>query len=112
MPILEQAMRLGLSAEQAAQMAAAARRPAEPPLEIMPENWPAFRVFAAAGTQWRRAGMTGVPTGLDYAVLPAVAGMLGIPADEALLARVQLLEGAALTAMLERASGTTLERQH
>ncbi len=68
----------------------------------MPENWDAFRVFSAASTQWRRAGMTGVPTGLEYAALPAICGALDVLLDEVLLARLSVMEGAALQAMMEK----------
>lgn len=34
---------------------------------VWPENWPAFQVFDALGTQWR-VGMNGY-TGLDYNVM-------------------------------------------
>lgn len=71
-------------------------------LAVAAENWPALRVFVAMGTQWRRAGMTGIETGLDYAALPAVCGALAVPLDEELLGRVAVLEAAALSAMAER----------
>ena len=93
-------MALGLSLQQTRAMLRPA--PAAEPDQVMPENWPALRVFIAADTQWRRAGLTGVPTGLDYAAVPPIAGMLGIPADGDLLARLRILEAAALAAMLER----------
>lgn len=69
----------------------------------MPENWDAMRLFLAMETQWRRAGMTGVATGLDYAVLPAVAGFNGLTLNADLFARLRIIEGAALKAMAERA---------
>ncbi len=71
----------------------------------MPENWGAMRIFLAMDTQWRRAGMAGIATGLDYAVLSVVAGALAIGLDADLLARLRVLEGAALTAMYD-AHGT------
>jgi hypothetical protein len=36
-------------------------------VEVWPENWPSFNLFAKVGTQWR-AGMAGA-TGLDYCAL-------------------------------------------
>jgi len=70
---------------------------------IWPENWGAVRVFAAMSTQWRRAGMAGVPVGLDYAVLPVVAAAHGVACDGDLLARLAMIESAALRIMLDRA---------
>jgi len=68
----------------------------------MPENWGALRVFLGMETQWRRGGMAGVATGLDYTAIPIVCGMLGVAADADLLARLRVIEGAALTIMAER----------
>ena len=34
------------------------------------------------GTQWRRAGMDGMATGLDYSALPAVLRIVGVPRSE------------------------------
>ena len=76
-------------------------------VEVMPENWGAMRIFLAMDTQWRRAGMAGVASGLDYAVLPVVAAALALTLDADLLARLRILEGAALTAM---AAGMTEAR--
>lgn len=44
---------------------------------IYPDNDAAVDVFVALGTQWR-VGMGG-PTGLDYAALPAVLRLRGVP---------------------------------
>jgi hypothetical protein len=84
----------------AARLAASTRAPDT--IEIMPENWPALRVFLGLETQWRRAGLGGVAVGLDYGALPVVAGCLGIPTDADLLARLKVLEGAAISAMMVR----------
>ncbi|MDD1966192.1 DUF1799 domain-containing protein [Pseudomonas putida] len=46
-------------------------------IEILPDNWPAFIVMEAMGTQWR-TGMGGA-SGLDYAVVPAVMSLVNIP---------------------------------
>lgn len=102
MALAAQATALGISPEQLAQLTGARARAADP-VAVQPGNWPALRVFLGAETQWRRAGMNGVPTGLELAAIPAIAGMLGIPADADLLARIRVLEGEALAAMLERA---------
>ena len=54
----------------------------------------------AASTQWRWAGMAGVPTGLDYAAVDRTASWLSLAIDEDLLWRLRTLEAAALDAML------------
>lgn len=101
MDVAAQAAALGLPPEMAAMLAASAAASAPAAFEVMPENWDAMRLFLAMETQWRRAGMTGVATGLDYAVLPAVAGFHGLTLDADLFARLRILEGAALAAMAE-----------
>ena len=45
-------------------------------VEVWPDAWPAFRLFNAMGTQWCVG--PGGPSGLDYAVIPSTALMLGI----------------------------------
>lgn len=90
----EQARALGLPPDMLAAMSRAAGRERKP-FGVWQENWSAVRVFLAMGTQWRRAGMSGLPVGLDYAALPAVAGALDIPADEPLLARIRVMESEA-----------------
>lgn len=49
-----------------------------PPVEVWPDNWQAVCVFSKLGTQWKRAGMQGAATGLDYAALPAVFQLCGV----------------------------------
>ena len=66
---------------------------------VLPDAWDAARVFAAAGTQWRRAGMTGVPTGLDYAGVEAAARAVGVAWTGALLEQLRIMESAALGVM-------------
>lgn len=61
---------------------------------VWPENWNAVRVFTACATQWRVSAAR--RTGLDYAAVYAVISMLGIEANEDLLARIQVLEAEAL----------------
>lgn len=67
-------------------------------MEILPANWRAVTLFVAAGSQWRFAGMDGVPTGLDYAGVEAAARMSGIEMSATLFARLRVMEGAALAA--------------
>ncbi|EKT4472935.1 DUF1799 domain-containing protein [Pseudomonas putida] len=45
-------------------------------VDVLPDAWPAFRLFDALRTQWRVA--SGGPSGLDYNAIPATASMLGI----------------------------------
>lgn len=62
--------------------------------EVWPENWDAVQVFASIQTQWR-IGMAG-PTGLDYAVLPAMFEMLEIDDRATCFYTVQVMEKEAL----------------
>lgn len=48
-----------------------------PPVEVWPEHMVVCDVMRAMGTQWR-VGMGGA-TGLDYAVLPQVFRLVGVP---------------------------------
>ncbi|HEY0860667.1 MAG TPA: DUF1799 domain-containing protein [Pseudoxanthomonas sp.] len=47
---------------------------------VWPDNVLAFNTFVAMQTQYR-VGIAGA-TGLDYAALPAVLSLIGVPADE------------------------------
>lgn len=73
-------------------------------IEILPEIWPAVGLFAASATQWRRAGMSGIPTGLDYAGVAIVARAQGVALEDALFEDLQLMEAAALEAWAEARS--------
>lgn len=68
---------------------------------IWPENETAVAVFAAMGTQWR-VGNAG-PIGLDYAALPAVLRLTGVPRAEWADAFecVRVMEAEALVVMRE-----------
>lgn len=48
----------------------------EEEVEVLPDVWPAFRLFEALSTQWRLG--QGGPSGLDYTAIPATASILGI----------------------------------
>lgn len=61
-------------------------------------------LFLACGTQWRRAGMTGIPAGLDYAGVEAAARARGVAWTDDLLSRLRIMEGAALEAMADARS--------
>jgi hypothetical protein len=73
-------------------------------VELWPENVPAVRLYLACDTQWRYAGMNGIPTGLDYDGVRAVMALQAIPhADRpALFADVQVLEQAQLQVIHQR----------
>jgi hypothetical protein len=68
-------------------------------VEVWPENWPAFQLFAEIATQWR-VGMNG-PTGLDYLVLHRELDDLGLAGEERqqMKSDIRVLEQAALAAM-------------
>ena len=68
----------------------------------MPECWPAVRVFLAAATQWRYAGLRAVPVGLDYAGVEAVMRMIQVPASVDLFEDLSIMEAAALAAFAAR----------
>ena len=63
---------------------------------ILPENWDAMTVFLDCGTQWRRAGLAGVPVGLDYSAARIVARAHRVRWGATILAKLQILESAAL----------------
>jgi len=68
-------------------------------IEVWPDNWNAFEVFAALQTQWR-SGMSG-PTGLDYTALDPVMRLQGIKKRDRqeVFAGVRVMEIAALEVM-------------
>lgn len=67
---------------------------------IHADNWSLVGVFMALQTQWRvAAGMAGVfYLGIDYAAIPAVLALLGIPKPKhaETFAAIRLMEAAAL----------------
>lgn len=95
--------------EKMAQQAAAMGLPVEllaeadgyADVEVYPDNWPALWLFRDLATQWR-VGMGGA-TGLDYAALPAVMDLRGVPQAERaeLFDCLQVLEAEALAAWRE-----------
>lgn len=48
-------------------------------VELWPENLPSASLYIACETQWQRAGMEGLPTGLDYAGVEAAMRLRGDP---------------------------------
>ena len=75
-------------------------------VELWPENVPAVLLYLACDTQWRYAGMSGVPTGLDYAGVRAVMDLQAVPSDAhpALFQDLQALEREHLAVSAERAA--------
>lgn len=51
-------------------------------VEVWPENWQAWELFASLQTQWRTAGMTGQRTGLDYNVLYRKMDRMGLAPED------------------------------
>ena len=68
-------------------------------VELWPDNVDTINVFRALDTQWR-VGVNG-PTGLDYAVLPAVLRLTAIPRKDwpDVFAGLRVCEGVALEQM-------------
>ena len=75
-------------------------------VELWQENVPAVLLYLACETQWRYAGMSGVPTGLDYAGVRAVMDLQAVPSDAhpALFQDLQALEREHLAVSAERAA--------
>lgn len=74
-------------------------QPSEP-LAILPDAWPAVRLFIALGTQWRW-GPEGRPVGLDYGAIRPAAELSGITPTPELFDDLRVMEAAALEAMGE-----------
>ncbi len=67
------------------------------PVDVWPENWPAWDLFCMVSTQWRTGGM-GSYIGLDYGPLFVVMNRLDLK-DEAWLAMlndIRVIEAEAL----------------
>lgn len=69
--------------------------------DLWQENVSSLALFVACSTQWRRAGMSGVPVGLDYAGVDAAARMTGVEITPARFADLQIMEMAALSVWAE-----------
>ena len=67
-------------------------------VELWPENIPSVLFYLSCETQWRYAGMSNVPTGLDYAGVRAGMALQAIPAADrpGLFEDLQVLERAYL----------------
>lgn len=66
------------------------------PIELGPEEYDAVRLFYRLGTQWRRVGMDGVRTGLDYAAVERTAAMMDLAMTPDLFDDIGVMERAAL----------------
>ncbi|MGH6879277.1 DUF1799 domain-containing protein [Hypericibacter sp.] len=71
---------------------------------MLAENWPALSLFLDAQTQWRHAGMSGIPTGLDYPGVRAAADMAGVTITPPLFEDLRGMEDEALLIFVERRS--------
>lgn len=58
-------------------------------------------LFLALGTQWRTAGTTGTPTGLDYAAIRPTAELIEVPLTPARFLDLRTMEAEALATMAE-----------
>jgi hypothetical protein len=67
--------------------------------EIGPEEIHVVTLFLNLSTQWHRAGVAAVRTGIDYGVVPAVAGMLNMTIDADRLSDLRTMEHEALICM-------------
>jgi hypothetical protein len=74
-------------------------QPQDDRIEVWPDMVPAVSLFFSMETQWRwtGAGMAGAfRTGLDYSVLPVLAGALDVPLLPQTLADLRSLERGAI----------------
>ncbi len=69
--------------------------------EVLPENWPAAELFLVCATQWRVAGMSGIPIGLDYAGVRAALAMMRRRPTPELFDDLREMEIAAINAFAE-----------
>jgi len=68
---------------------------------VWPECWQVVELWLACATQWRRAGLAGMATGLDYPAVIGVAQILGTPMTPDLLEDLRAMESEALAAWAE-----------
>ena len=81
------------------------RRRRHPPRRIQLQadsEGAAARLFLALGTQWKTAGMAGIPTGLDYSAIRPAAEALQLEMTPSLFDDLRLMEHEALAAMAEQ----------
>lgn len=61
-----------------------------------------MQLFFTLASQWRVHAATGVRLGLEYAVVPATAAMLGLTMTPALFDDLRVMEAAAMAAWASR----------
>lgn len=73
-------------------------------VDVWPENWTAWELFAGLQTQWRTAGMGGQRTGLDYNVLFHKMDRMNLQRDdyELLEIDIQVMEIEAIATMSKK----------
>ena len=87
--------------------------PEEPAAEdrampVLPENWEALEVFSACATQWRRGGMEGQMSGLDYGAVESARRMMGVEDMRDCFERVRWIERGALAQVADEADARRL----
>lgn len=60
--------------------------------EVEPENWGVLDFFCKLLTQWKRSPMSGVPEGLDYVAVEALARILKVDLAAPFMDSLQVLE--------------------
>lgn len=69
---------------------------------MLAENQDTVRLFLAVSTQWRTAGMGGVPIGLDYTPIEWVARVKRIEVTDETFEGLREMELAAIGALQEK----------
>jgi hypothetical protein len=67
----------------------------------MPGNLDVWDLWQSAATQWRASGFGLI--GLDYPAVRFVAGLVGVTLNDAVLQKLQVLEGLTLMSQMETA---------
>lgn len=60
------------------------------------------QLFTACASQWRHAGFSGLPVGLDYAGVRAAAAMMGLEVTPKLFAGLRIMEAEAAAVLVGR----------
>lgn len=71
---------------------------------VWDDCWETAQIFAALQTQWHRAGLNGLRTGLDYAAIEPTARMMEIELGRRRFDELRLMEATALKAMAKAES--------
>ena len=84
-----------------------AKLPADDPEELLQldamDEGRAVRLFLSLNTQWLRAGLAGMRTGLDYRAIQPVAEMLKIEMEPQVFLDLKIMEAETLILDAERA---------